>query len=79
MSKPLPLLIVTEADIILQSLGFDKHAGKDYNLYIHPHGKCTSLPSEPNQTISPVLLRRIVTDCGFSEHEFVQFRCTKVL
>ncbi len=70
-----PILKPREVMSILKSLGFiEVRQRGSHKQYRHPDGICTTVPFHKGHDISPILLRQIARDIGFSTEEFLNYR-----
>jgi predicted RNA binding protein YcfA (HicA-like mRNA interferase family) len=72
MTKP-PVLKPKEVSAVLEKLGFVvvRQRGS-HKQYRHKDGRCTTVPFHSSRDISPILLKQIAKDIGFTLEEFIQ-------
>jgi predicted RNA binding protein YcfA (HicA-like mRNA interferase family) len=74
MTKP-PVLKPKEVAAILEKLGFvEVRQRGSHKQYRHKDGRCTTVPFHGSRDISPILLKQIAKDIGFTLEEFIQAR-----
>jgi predicted RNA binding protein YcfA (HicA-like mRNA interferase family) len=54
----------------LKRFGFEEHEGGKHTILAHPDGRHTTIPRHPR--INPMLLRKILKQCGVSEDDFIR-------
>ncbi|WP_349263147.1 type II toxin-antitoxin system HicA family toxin [Longimicrobium sp.] len=70
-----PVLKPREVTAVLEQLGFAEVRQKgSHKQFRHPDGRATTVPFHSGRDISPILLRRIAGDIGFTLNEFLQHR-----
>lgn len=74
MSKT-PVMKPREVVLILEKLGFVlvRQRGS-HQQFRHPDGRCTTVPFHAQRDLSPILLRQIAKDIGFTIEEFLEYR-----
>ena len=71
----LPVLKPKEIIGILERLGFQEIRQKgSHKQFRHPDGRGTTVPFHQGRDISPILLKQIIKDIGFTIKEFLQKR-----
>jgi predicted RNA binding protein YcfA (HicA-like mRNA interferase family) len=72
MGKKHRVLKSREVISILENLGFvEVRQRGSHKQYRHPDGRCTTVPVHGGRDISPILLRQIAKDIGFTLEEFI--------
>ena len=75
MGFKIPVLKPREVVAILESLGFEEARQKgSHKQFRHPDGRCTTVPFHQGRDLSPILLRQIAKDIGFTIEEFLRNR-----
>lgn len=70
-----PVLKPREVTSILERIGFlEVRQRGSYKQYRRPDGRCTTVPFHRGRDISPILLRQIAKDIGFTIEEFLSHR-----
>ncbi|HTV47660.1 MAG TPA: type II toxin-antitoxin system HicA family toxin [Phycisphaerae bacterium] len=54
----------------LKRFGFEEYAGSKHTIMTHPDGRYTTVPRHPR--INPMLLKKILKQCGIGEDEFIR-------
>jgi predicted RNA binding protein YcfA (HicA-like mRNA interferase family) len=73
----LPVLKSREIVLLLETLGFIEIRQRgSHKQFRHADGRCTTVPFHAGRDISPILLRQIAKDIGFSVDEFL--KCNKI-
>ncbi|MFC2172051.1 type II toxin-antitoxin system HicA family toxin [Acidobacteriota bacterium] len=71
----IPVLKPSEVVSILEKLGFSLVRQKgSHKQYRHSDGRGTTVPFHQGRDISPILLKRIAKDIGFTTEEFIKHR-----
>lgn len=71
----IPVLKPREVVAILTRLGFAEVRQRgSHKQYRHPDGRATTVPFHAGRDISPILLRQIAKDIGFTVDELVKHR-----
>jgi predicted RNA binding protein YcfA (HicA-like mRNA interferase family) len=70
-----PILKPREVISILEKLGFKEVRQKGSHIqFRHKDGRGTTVPNHKGKDISPILLRQIARDIGFTVESFLTFR-----
>ena len=70
-----PVLKPREVAAILKHLGFAEVRQRgSHRQFRHPDGRGTTVPFHSGRDISPLLLRRIAKDIGFTVDKFLEYR-----
>jgi predicted RNA binding protein YcfA (HicA-like mRNA interferase family) len=71
----LPVLTAREVIGLLEAVGFiELRQRGSHKQFRHPDGRCTTVPVHPGRDISPILLRQIAKDIGFTVEELLRHR-----
>jgi predicted RNA binding protein YcfA (HicA-like mRNA interferase family) len=69
----IPILKPREVITLLESFGFQEVRQKgSHKQFRHPDGRCTTVPFHQGRDISPILLRQIASDIGFTIEELLR-------
>ena len=69
----LPVLKLREVVALLEALGFEEARQKgSHKQFRHPDVRCTTVPFHPGRDVSPILLRQIAKDIGFSVDDLLK-------
>lgn len=67
-----PPLKPREVAALLESHGFvEARRRGSHRQYRHPDGRCTTVPWHQGRDISPILIRQIAADIGFTLDDFL--------
>ena len=67
MMGKIPVLKPREVATLIERLGFIETRQKgSHKQYRHPDGRCTAIPFHPGRDLSPILLRQIAKDIGYT-------------
>ncbi|TPQ28218.1 type II toxin-antitoxin system HicA family toxin [Methylomonas koyamae] len=71
----IPVLKPREVVVLLELLGFAEVRQRgSHKQFRHPDGRCTTVPFHAGRDISPILLRQIAKDIGFSIEELLKLQ-----
>jgi predicted RNA binding protein YcfA (HicA-like mRNA interferase family) len=71
----LPVLKPREVVALLEGLGFSELRQRgSHKQFRHPDGRCTTVPFHAGREVSPILLRQIAKDIGFTVDEFLNIK-----
>ncbi len=71
----LPVLTSREVIRILEKIGFiEARQTGSHKQFRHPDGRCTTVPFHKGRDISPILLKKIISDIGFTVDQFIGYR-----
>lgn len=69
----LPVLKPREIVALLEALGFSELRQRgSHKQFRHPDGRCTTVPFHAGRDVSPILLRQIAKDIGFTVEELLK-------
>lgn len=69
----IPILKPREVVALLESFGFQEVRQKgSHKQFRHPDGRCTTVSFHQGRDISPILLRQIASDIGFTIDELLK-------
>jgi len=70
-----PVLSPREVIALLEGLGFREVRSRgSHKQFRHADGRFTTVPVHTGRDISPILLRQIAKDIGFTVHELLKNR-----
>ena len=71
----LPVLKSREVISILENLGFAEVRQRgSHKQFRHADGRRTTVPVHPGHDLSPIILRQVAKDIGFTVEEFLKYR-----
>lgn len=71
----IPVLKPREVVVLLELLGFAEVRQRgSHKQFRHPDGRCITVPFHAGRDISPILLRQIARDIGFSIDELLKLQ-----